>query len=140
MYSVILYFNSVIFYFNIVSINNILILFSSILFIYFTHILRNFYFDANTRTVIRHRPNCRSFELPRGSVPPTCTHMIVRGRRTQSPRREGERARRGGEGKGVGEAAGLLPLVQADGTKSIMYKDVKRNGSEMLFSGPTVSG
>lgn len=24
-----------------------------------------------------------------------------------------------------------LPLVQADGTKSIMYKDVKRNGSEM---------
>lgn len=25
----------------------------------------------------------------------------------------------------------LLPLVQADGTKSIMYKDVKRNGSEM---------
>lgn len=25
----------------------------------------------------------------------------------------------------------LPPLVQADGTKSIMYKDVKRNGSEM---------
>lgn len=26
---------------------------------------------------------------------------------------------------------GWPPLVQADGTKSIMYKDVKRNGSKM---------
>lgn len=38
---------------------------------------------------------------------------------------------RGEGGRKRGETAGLLPLVQADGTKSIMYKDVKRNGSEM---------
>lgn len=44
-------------------------------------------------------------------------------------RGEGRGERAGGGRKG--EAAGLLPLVQADGTKSIMYKDVKRNGSEM---------
>lgn len=71
----------------------IIILFFIILY----HVLRNFYFDGNTRTVIRHCSNCRSFELRRGSVPPTCAHMIVRGRRTQSPRGEGERARRGEE-------------------------------------------
>lgn len=83
----------------------------------------------------------RSFELPRESVPPTCTHMIVRGRRTQGPPSLRRRWKSAARGRSAGwSAPGApplpppllpLPLVQADGTKSIMYKDVKRNGSEM---------
>lgn len=85
----------------------------------------------------------RSSELPRGSVPPTCTHMIVRGRRTQGPPSLRRRWKSAARGRSAGwSAPGAsplpppllplpLPLVQADGTKSIMYKDVKRNGSEM---------
>lgn len=128
MYSVIFYFNSAIF---------ILILFLS--YILYTYITQLLFWCEYT-----HRHPASS-ELPivriATRICATHVHSYDRARSTnaESTVRRWKSAARG-EGKGVGEAVGLLPLVQADGTKSIMYKDVKRNGSEMLFSGPTVSG